>query len=136
MFQSLIDRVVDFHDDIFRNIATVSPSENLFDDLSSDEDAWVTAAEAVDTAKEADSMHSLIIQRPFQYGKSVEGSRSSRHATRFSTGNSYGVLYGSLDIETTIRETIFHWGEMAPGLRIVSLRSRSSLLSGGSIGSL
>ena len=37
-------------------------------------------------------------------------ARSSHwQATRFSDGSLYGVWYGSLDIETTVYETAWHW---------------------------
>ena len=31
------------------------------------------------------------------------------HATRYSDGLHYGVWYGALELETTVRETLYHW---------------------------
>ena len=31
------------------------------------------------------------------------------HETRFSDGLAYGIWYGSLDLETTVYETVHHW---------------------------
>ena len=31
------------------------------------------------------------------------------HATRYSDGLRYGVWYGSLELETTVHETLYHW---------------------------
>ncbi len=109
MFESLLDKLFVFSDDIYRNIATVTPSEHLFDDLADSGDAWGAADLAVSQAKDADSFTSLIILRPFQYSKSVAGGIAPRMATRFSDGREYGVLYGSIETETTIYETVYHW---------------------------
>ena len=35
--------------------------------------------------------------------------RSNWQATRFADGLAYGVWYGSLDLETTVYETAYHW---------------------------
>lgn len=111
MFTNLLNSVIVFSADIYRNIATVTPSEHLFDDLSPDPNAWQAATDLVDCSKE-DETQSLIISRPFRYAVSVEGGKSGRTATRFSAGDKYGVLYGSLDLETTVHETLYHWLKM------------------------
>jgi hypothetical protein len=100
---------VDFHDDLVRNIPGIRESQSLFDDLSPDPTDWdiaITAegAERIPTA-------AALITRPFDYGTVISYTfDSSRwHATRFSDGSTYGLWYGSLEIETTVFETAWHW---------------------------
>ena len=100
---------VDFRDDLVRNIPGIRASQNLFDDLSPDPVDWevAIAAEGAGVVPPA----AALITRPFDYGTVVSYSFDSSHwqATRFSDGTRYGVWYGSLDIETTVRETAWHW---------------------------
>ena len=77
-------------------------SQNLFDDLSSDPAGWKVAiaaegAERIPTA-------AALITRPFDYG-SVTATPPPfvLEATRFSDASLYGVWYGSLAPETTVR---------------------------------
>ena len=86
-----------------------SPSQSLFDDLSPDPEDWAIAiaaegAERIPTA-------AALISRPFDYGTVISYSFDSAHwqATRYSDGTAYGVWYGSLDVETTVHETAWHW---------------------------
>ena len=86
-----------------------SPSQSLFDDLSPDPADWAIAiaaegAERIPTA-------AALISRPFDYGTVISYSFDSAHwqATRYSDGTAYGVWYGSLDVETTVHETAWHW---------------------------
>ena len=52
-----------------------------------------------------------MVSRPFDYGTVISYSFASAHwqATRYSDGTTYGVWYGSLDVETTVHETAWHW---------------------------
>jgi hypothetical protein len=100
---------VDFHDDLVRNIPGIRKSQHLFDDLSPDPADWAIAiaaegAERIPTA-------AALISRPFDYGTVISYSFDSAHwqATRYSDGTTYGVWYGSLDVETTVYETAWHW---------------------------
>lgn len=100
---------VDFHGDLRRNIPGIRSSQNLFDDLSSDPADWAIAiaaegAERIPTA-------AALISRPFDYGAVISYSFDSAHwqSTRFSDGTTYGVWYGSPEIETTVHETAWHW---------------------------
>jgi len=100
---------VDFHDDLVRNIPGIRKSQSLFDDLSPDPEDWAIAiaaegAERIPTA-------AALISRPFDYGTVISYSFDSAHwqATRYSDGTTYGVWYGSLDVETTVYETAWHW---------------------------
>ena len=109
MQADLVAANVDFHDDLVRNIPGIRESQNLFDDLSPDSTDWDVAiaaegAERIPTA-------AALITRPFDYGTVISYTfDSSRwHATRFSDGSTYGLWYGSLEVETTVFETAWHW---------------------------
>lgn len=109
MFDGLFTDLVDFNRDLFRNIATCNPSQDLFDDLSDDTEDWSYAI-AAETANASRSVHPLI-QRPFDYGTviSFPYMMENWQQTRFSDGLEFGVWYGSLTLETTLYETCFHW---------------------------
>lgn len=109
MFGDLCSANVDFHNDLTRNIKTIRESQDLFDDLSSDphDHAVAIAAEA----EERVPTSGAIITRPFDYGTVINYSfdPSAWQVTRFSNARRFGVWYGSLEVETTIYETVFHW---------------------------
>jgi hypothetical protein len=109
MYQELIDTAVDYHGDLVRNIKTIRESQALFDDLSGDDADWsvAIAAETQDYIASA----APLITRPFDYGAVITYPFVPNHwqQTRFSDGLHYGVWYGSLEIETTIPESIYHW---------------------------
>ncbi|HEY6863711.1 MAG TPA: RES family NAD+ phosphorylase [Burkholderiales bacterium] len=108
MYEDLIGEVEDFHGDLVRNIQTIRVSQDLFDDLSDDpaERAVAVAAEGVARIASA----APLITRPFDYGSVVTYPfvEWNGHATRFSDGLAYGVWYGSLELETTVYETVHH----------------------------
>lgn len=106
MFAELIDTVVDFAGATFRNIPSISVSEDLLDDLS-DDPRDRAFGEALVSANLDYS--SPIIMRPFLYGTSLDNSPYARLPTRFSDGRRFGVWYGSLDVVTTVYETVYHW---------------------------
>ena len=108
MFSGLIDTVVDFDGTTFRNIPSVTPSEDLLDDLSDDPKDRAFGEALVADQKDPD-YRSPIIMRPFLYGVSLDGSASARVPTRFSDGRRFGVWYGSLSLITTVYETVYHW---------------------------
>ncbi|HEX7155960.1 MAG TPA: RES family NAD+ phosphorylase [Burkholderiaceae bacterium] len=99
----------DFHGDLVRNIAGIRESQHLFDDLSSDAADWELAI-AAEGAQRIPTPAALIT-RPFDYGTVISYTFDSSHwhETRFSDGTSYGVWYGSMEIETTVYETAWHW---------------------------
>jgi hypothetical protein len=105
----LIREVADFHGDLVRNIKGVRRSQDLFDDLSDDaaDRAVAVAAEGATRLPSAAPM----ISRPFDYGTVITYPflQHNWQATRFSDGLAYGVWYGSLEIETTVYETAYHW---------------------------
>lgn len=109
MFDALCSKNVGFQSDLVRNIKSIRESQSLFDDLSGDPTDW-----AVGIAAEAASRiatPSAVLTRPFDYGTVISYSFDSSHwqATRLSDGRRYGVWYGSLEVETTVYETVFHW---------------------------
>lgn len=109
MFDGLFTDLVDFNQDLFRNIATCNPGQDLFDDLSDDPEDWSFAIGA-ETASASWSPQPLI-ERPFDYGTviSFPYMMENWQQTRFSDGLDFGVWYGSLSLKTTLYETCFHW---------------------------
>jgi hypothetical protein len=108
MYEELIRDAVDFHGDLVRNIQTIRVSQDLFDDLSEEpaDRAVAIAAEALGrTPSEAP-----LITRPFDYGTVITYpfANFNGQATRFSDGLQFGVWYGSLELETTVYETVYH----------------------------
>lgn len=109
MVTDLLGANVDFRDDLVRNIKGIRASQNLFDDLSSDAADWDVAIAAEGSQRIPTA--AALITRPFDYGSVISYTfdTSHWHATRFSDGTRYGVWYGSLDLETTVYETAWHW---------------------------
>jgi hypothetical protein len=109
MQADLFSANVDFHDDLVRNIPGIRRSQNLFDDLSPDPADWDIAIAA--EGAERIPTEAALISRPFDYGSVISYTFDSAHwqATRFSDGTSYGLWYGSTEIETTVFETAWHW---------------------------
>jgi hypothetical protein len=105
VYEELIREVADYHGDLVRNIQTIRVSQDLFDDLPGDR-AVAIAAEAADRMPS----EAPLITRPFDYGTVITYpfANFNGHATRFSDGLRYGVWYGSLDLETTVYETVYH----------------------------
>lgn len=100
---------VDLRGDLVRNIKTIRTAQDLFDDLSPDPRDWDVAYAA--EAEERIPTDASVITRPFDYGTVISYSfdPSNWQATRYSDGRSFGVWYGSQDVETTVYETVFHW---------------------------
>ncbi|MCE5256796.1 MAG: RES family NAD+ phosphorylase [Spirochaetaceae bacterium] len=110
MFTNLITAAVDFNESVFRNIATVVPSEDLLDDLSDDPGARAYGEALVTRQRQGYDQYASVIGRPFTYGVSMAPDTvCSGMKGRFSDGTRFGVWYGSLAIITTVYETIFHW---------------------------
>ena len=105
MYEELIREVADYHGDLVRNIQTIRVSQDLFDDLPGDRAVAIAAEGAGRVPSE-----SPLITRPLDYGTVITYPFASfnGHATRFSDGLRYGVWYGSLDLETTVYETVYH----------------------------
>ena len=113
VFEQLLRQVVDFRGDLVRNIKGIRVSQDLFDDLAhdaGDRDADRAVAIAAEAATRTPSAAPLIT-RPFDYGTVITFPfvPENWHATRYSDGLGYGVWYGALELETTVRETLYHW---------------------------
>jgi hypothetical protein len=108
VFEDLIRQVADYHGELVRNIQTIRVSQDLFDDLSPDRGDQAVAIEA-EAAGRIPS-EAALITRPFDYGTVITFPFASFNGqgTRFSDGLRYGVWYGSLELETTVYETVYH----------------------------
>lgn len=108
-YTGLLTNIVDYHDDLMRNIKGIRQSQDLFDDLSERTDDWNVAI-AAEAAAYIPS-EAPLITRPFDYGAVITYPFVNFNAqgTRYSDGLDYGVWYGSFDIETTVYETVHHW---------------------------
>ena len=109
MYAKLLTDIVNFDDDLLRNIKGIRSSQDLFDDLCDDPDHYAVAysAECRDTV----TTDQKLLSRPFDYGVAVAFPFLSANwqQTRFSDGIRYGAWYGSLDLETTVYESVYHW---------------------------
>lgn len=109
MYDRLLRDIVDFDGDLVRNIKGIRVSQSLFDDLSADP-ADQAVAIAAESAERIPS-DAPLVTRPFDYGSVITFPfvPQNWHGTRWSDGISYGVWYGSLDMETTVYESVYHW---------------------------
>ena len=109
MFEHLVRQVADYRGDLVRNIKGIRVSQDLFDDLAQDlaDRAVAIAAEAATRIPSP----APLITRPFDYGTVITYPfvPHNWHATRYSDGLRHGVWYGALELETTVRETLYHW---------------------------
>jgi hypothetical protein len=109
VFERLLHKVADYRGDLVRNIKGIRVSQDLFDDLAqdaTDRDVAIAAESATRISSPAP-----LITRPFDYGTVITYPfvPQNWHATRYSDGMRYGVWYGALELETTVRETLYHW---------------------------
>lgn len=124
----LFDKSNAFDEDVFRNIVSLRESRDLFADLSEgDQSASMIAAAAEMRAKER--IPQGLIPRGFHYTTAIDYPFATEPflSTRFGDG-SFGVWYGSLALETSIRETAFHMyrAESAvDGLQEIVIRERA-----------
>ena len=111
MFESLLSDNVVFSDDVFRNIPAIAVSQQLLAPLSSLKHDWDYGESLVEDTKKEDitGFESAIINRPFLYGVGAPGASTGFTRTRFSDGTQYGIWYGSLDMLTTLYETVYHF---------------------------
>lgn len=110
----LFDRLslCDVHGDLMRNIVSIRESQDLFDDLSADPADWAVAQQVEDEAKPPlYRSRTPIIHRPFEDAEWFNAiGYPFRHwqESRYSDGT-FGIWYGSGDIETSVHETVHHW---------------------------
>ncbi len=104
--------LIDIHQSIARNIVSLRVSEDLFDDLTDDREAWQAAQRLeMETKPKLFNSHQPIIDRPFEeaeWNTAIGYPFKSSSQSRFSNG-SFGVWYGADSIETTVYETVYHW---------------------------
>jgi hypothetical protein len=104
--------LIDTHSDLTRNIVSLRVSENLFDDLTEDHEAWKAAQLLeLETKPRLFGSNQPIIDRPFEeaeWNNAIGYPFQNSSESRFSDGT-YGVWYGSDSIETTVYETAYHW---------------------------
>nr|WP_246561977.1 RES family NAD+ phosphorylase [Geobacter grbiciae] len=97
----------DFQGDVFRNIVSLRESLDLFDDLTDEagQSQYATVAEA--RVKELIPIG--LIDRGFHYTTAIDYpfTKEPFLLSRYGNG-SFGVWYGSLQLETSIHETVFH----------------------------
>lgn len=105
----LFDRVIDYSQDVFRNIRGIQESQDLFDDLSNDPADW-EAANTITAYTHPLLTNSSLIQRPFDYSKNnfIDYPFENISVSRYSDG-SIACWYGSESLETTIYETSYHF---------------------------
>jgi hypothetical protein len=96
----------EFRDDFHRNIVSLRESEDLFDDINDGDPALSSLAQRIDISLKA-NIPTGTIQRGFFYSAPLQYPFTQITASRYSDG-SFGVLYGSLDMETTVYETVHH----------------------------
>lgn len=104
--------LADVQQDLARNIVSLHPSQDLFDDLSPNAADWLLAQQVEDDAKPP-TYHSPtpVIDRPFEdaaWFNAIEWPFKNWRQSRFSDG-SFGVWYGSESVETTVYESAYHW---------------------------
>lgn len=104
----LFARTRDIDQDVFRNITSLRTTQDLFDDLAGGDN---DIAELL-AATEMRVKHHIpagIIQRGFHYTTAIGYPFDTEPfmTSRYGDG-SYGVWYGSLDLETTVFETAWH----------------------------
>jgi hypothetical protein len=105
-------RLSEVHGKIFRNIVSVHPSQDLFDDLSDSPAEWDLAQRVEDQVKPPPYQSSTpLIHRPFEdahWCNAIAWPFTHWQSSRFSDG-SFGVWYGCDSVETTVYETAYHW---------------------------
>jgi hypothetical protein len=104
--------LVDLQQDLLRNIVSLHPSQDLFDDLSPRPGDWALAQQVEDAVKPpVYRSRTPVIDRPFEDAAWCNAIawpfRHWRHS-RFSDGG-FGVWYGSESVETTVYESAYHW---------------------------
>ena len=104
----LLDTTRDFSGDVFRNIVSLRESVDFFDDLSGGTARSSAYAVNAEARVKSDASPDFI-RRGFHYTTAIAYPFETEPylSTRFGDG-SFGVWYGSLKMETTIRETAFH----------------------------
>ena len=106
--QQLFEKSRDVDDRVFRNIVSLRATEDLFDDLVRDDPSITDVAYATEM-RIKESIPSGHISRSFHYSTAIGYPFTTEPfmASRYGDGT-FPVWYGSLELETTIHETVFH----------------------------
>lgn len=108
----LYDRLCDFRQDAYRNIVSLRESEDLFDDISDGDEAAETVAVYTEMHGKRDlPIGDDVISRSMAYNEAVSFPFEPHDPpllSRFSDG-SFPAWYGSIDWETTVYETCYHY---------------------------
>ena len=94
-FADICARTVGFDDDLFRNIAGIRESQDLFDDLTDDPEDLALAADAADMGRR--DTPDALLSRPFDHGNGPSAVHSIRPTGRpraTATATRFGVWYG------------------------------------------
>ena len=108
----------DFREDFHRNIVSLRESEDLFDDINGGDPVLSSLAQKMDMEIKV-NIPTGTIQRGFFYSAPLQYPFKQVTASRYSDGT-FGVLYGSLDMETTVYETVHHMIRYTLGIEGVS----------------
>ncbi len=98
----------DVSEDVFRNIVSLRPSIDFYDELTAGDPELATAAAAAES-RVKEEMPPGLIERGFHYTTAITYPFESEPylMSRYGDGT-YGVWYGSLDTDTTVAETAHH----------------------------
>lgn len=108
----------DFREDFHRNIVSLRQSEDLFDDISDGDPALSDLAQRLESSLKS-NIPTGTIQRGFFYSAPLQYPFTAITESRYSDGT-FGVLYGSLDLETTVYETVHHMIRCESGIEGLS----------------
>ena len=108
--EDLFDSNVVIDQNLYRNIVSLRDSVDLFDDLSDDPEDQKYAIQAeIEVKKAIKPGDPSVIHKGWAYSKAIVYPFLTKPfiTSRFGDG-AYGVWYGSLDLDTTIYETVYH----------------------------
>ncbi|MDX2346691.1 MAG: RES family NAD+ phosphorylase [Legionella sp.] len=105
----LFEVISDYENDVFRNIPSIKPAQDLFYDLSHDKKDWA-AANILETETHSLVENNQLIQRGFEYSENlfIDYPFENLTVSRFGDG-SIPCWYASETLQTTIYETTYHF---------------------------
>lgn len=104
---TLFDKTCDFDDDLFRNVVSLREAVDLFSDLT-DGDEYQSEVAVSAEMRVKSEIPPGVIDRGFYYTTAIGHPFETDPylCSRYGNG-SFGVWYGSLELETTIHETAY-----------------------------
>ena len=107
--QFLLDTNADFDSEFFRNIVSRRVSEDLFDDISGGDETLNTLA-IQSEMRVKQHLSTDKISRGLHYSTAVDHvfDAETYMSSRYGDGM-FPVLYGSLELDTTVHETVYHF---------------------------